>query len=229
LGHIAFDPACSQYKKPEQWQIFAAQVINDQSDNKPPSQSGDLDDTGHTGEDREDDPTEEAEEPQDENPDRSQYDDDFVNEEPFYEDYDRYKHPSDEDEPVYIHMMQDEEVDARAILSAGDKFNASGWQLKCDEIRRCYQCVWTPDGEWEFTPHHGIAHNCSCDVCKSYIDHHLSAEGSGATANSSAWKDRENYERDLIHLGWIITYETEQVSPEDTNNTILNAYVDTLR
>jgi hypothetical protein len=111
LGHIASHPACSQYKKLEQRQIFAAQVIDDRSDNKPPSQSGDLDDTGHTGEDREDDPTEEAEEPQDENLDGSQYDDDFVNEEPFYEDYDGYEHPSDEDEPVYIHMMQDEEVD----------------------------------------------------------------------------------------------------------------------
>jgi transcription initiation factor TFIIIB Brf1 subunit/transcription initiation factor TFIIB len=66
-------------------------------------------------------------------------------------------------------------------------------------------------------------------VCKSYIDHRLSAEGSGAIANSSAWKDRENYKRDLIHLGWIIAYETERVSPEDTNSTILNTYVDTLR
>jgi hypothetical protein len=229
LGHIASDPACSQYKKPEQRQIFAAQVIDDRSDNEPPSQSGDLDDTGHTGENREDDPTEEAEEPQDENPDGSQYDDDFVNEEPFYEDYDGYEHPSDEDEPVYIRMVRDEEVDARTILAAGDKFNASGWQLKRDEIRRRYQRVWTPDGEWEFTPRHGIAHDRSCDVCKSYIDHRLSAEGSGATANSSAWKDRENYERDLVHLGWIIAYETERVSPEDTNNTILSAYVDTLR
>jgi len=34
LGHIATDPKCPQYKKPEQRQLYATQVVDNQSENE---------------------------------------------------------------------------------------------------------------------------------------------------------------------------------------------------
>ena len=39
IGHIASDMKCPQYKKPEQQQIFTAQIINDHSDGEHPDQA----------------------------------------------------------------------------------------------------------------------------------------------------------------------------------------------
>jgi hypothetical protein len=54
-GHIASDSKCPQYKKPEQQQIFAAQVLDDRSDGKQPEQTEVMD-----GQDKEPEPVKEG-------------------------------------------------------------------------------------------------------------------------------------------------------------------------
>ena len=44
--HIASDPKCPQYRKPEQWQLFAAQVINDRLEGEHPDQTEALESQG---------------------------------------------------------------------------------------------------------------------------------------------------------------------------------------
>jgi len=103
VSHIASDTKCPQYKKPEQRQIFAAQVLDDRLDSKQPNHmelpeeskealeevKGNLDKEPHK---------------QDNCPEGSQYDD----KESFYEEYDSYAPPLDDEEPVYIRAMSTE-------------------------------------------------------------------------------------------------------------------------
>jgi hypothetical protein len=116
VGHIASDPKCSQYKKPEQRQIFAAQVMDDTDLTDQPNHLNapdgpDEDLEREVEEDTVDDsqnklPIEE------EYPDGSQYEDE---ESPNHYDYDKYQGPSEEDEPVYIQAMHEDEHSAKSV------------------------------------------------------------------------------------------------------------------
>ena len=125
--------------------------------------------------------------------------------------------------------MDDDEVSARAMIADGDKFDKTEWQTRRNIICRHYQDVWTPMGEWQFTPRHGIAHVNGCDACKSYVDHRLTVEGSGSSGGAPVWKDCDEYKRDLIHAEWTLALEQERMPPGETTNAVLMAYIETLR
>lgn len=102
VGHISSDSKCPQYKKSEQRQLFAAQVIADQDQIDP----GDTDAREEEAEpDAEVNRDEEINEPreQDTFPDGSQYDDEDLS----YEDYEGYQLPSDNEESVYVRAMRE--------------------------------------------------------------------------------------------------------------------------
>ena len=197
-GHITTDPKCPQFKKPEQRQIFAAQVLDDRSDGEQPEQTELLD-----GQGREPEPSEEGhldggaiEQPeQDYCPDGSQYED----EERPYDDYDGYEQPSDSDEPIYIRAMSDEDPN---VVSALEPFDDVDWRPRRDVLQRSYQrAPWMSlagPNSWEFRPCHGITHIQGCSVCASYKEHLLVAEALGDKTTSSAWGSRDNYEQELI-------------------------------
>ena len=48
VGHIVSYPKCPQYKKPEQQQMFAAQVLDDRLENGQPDQIEPLENSKHT-------------------------------------------------------------------------------------------------------------------------------------------------------------------------------------
>jgi hypothetical protein len=48
------------------------------------------------------------------------------------------------------------------------------------------------------------------------------AEALGDENESLAWKIRDQYERDLIHLGWTLAQEGGQVPPTDANLVTLS-------
>ena len=128
VGHIATDPKCPEYKKPAQRQMFAAQVIDDRSEDDQPEQTESPD----ISEEREETPgpdanaedlgEERTEQPEQEDcPDGSQFDD-----EPPYEEYDGYALPSDSEEPEYIRAMHEDESGARP---APPQFEDAEWQV----------------------------------------------------------------------------------------------------
>jgi Zinc knuckle len=117
VGHIASDPKCPQYNKPKQRRIFATQVIDDRSD----TDHADRSDTDQVQSDQINASEESGEEPENkgqnelpaegEYPDGSQYED----EELPYNDFDGYVLPSEEDEPVYIQAMNEDETSASTV------------------------------------------------------------------------------------------------------------------
>jgi hypothetical protein len=105
IGHIATDPKCPQYKWPEQWHIFTAQVIDDRSESDHPEQndlnilneiSEALDLEIAKGDSIKSDQTHHK--PLKDCADGSQYD----GEESLYEEYDGYMPPLEDEEPKYI-------------------------------------------------------------------------------------------------------------------------------
>jgi len=142
-GHIASDPKCLQSKRPEQRQIFAAQVVDDRSDGEHPTLEEPIQDDEGAPELEEEKnldevPGEQA--AQEDYPDGSQYED----EQSSYEEYDGYEPPSDYEEPVYIRAMSNE---AEAGNSpAPINFNDVDWEPRRDAIRQRFQRVpWLPE------------------------------------------------------------------------------------
>jgi hypothetical protein len=218
VGHISTDPTCPQYKKPEQRQIYAAQVVDDRSDNEQPDETQrDRPETQDeaSGPDA-DDPVGEdqnAESQQDECPDGSQYDD----EEPRYDDFDDYAPPS-EDEPEYIRAMNDDADGSVAPIitnnaegsasSTSDQLNGVDWKPRRDALRESYQrAPWIHGDVWEFTPRDGITHIRGCTVCAQFKEHLITAEALQDRARSSAWDVRDKFEQNLISLGWDLAHE----------------------
>jgi hypothetical protein len=80
-----------------------------------------------------------------------------------------------------------------------------------------------PHDDWEFTPHNGITHICECGVCTRFKEHCLVVEAPRDDEESSAWKTRDKYEQDLIHLGWTLAHEGGQVPPNKANLMMLSA------
>jgi Zinc knuckle len=112
VGHFASDPKCPQYKKPEQRCIFTAQIIDDMSDIDQPDHANAPENPDKAAEpevkeDILDEGQEELSNPES-CPDGSQYED----KEPSYKEYDGYALPSDNDKPVYIRAMHEDEAGA---------------------------------------------------------------------------------------------------------------------
>ena len=203
VGHIASDIKCPQYKKLEQRQIYAAQVVDDRSDTDQPDQvePQNTEVTEEPGMDGADDESRE-DLPQEDFPDGSQYDD----EGPPYDEFDRYDMPSENDEPVYIRAMSDEgEASSRSVPQLDDL----DWQSRRDTLRESYQrAPWMYGDSWEFTPRDGITHLRDCIMCAEFKRHLIVEESRvlvGAST-SSAWAVRDKYEQELIRIGWDLAH-----------------------
>ena len=153
-GHIASNAKCLQYRKPEQQQLFAAQVIDDRLEGEQPDQTEALESQG------DDDPSikeslkNEANVPPEIIPDDclngSQYDNELP-----YKEFNSYEPPSNYDEPVYIRAMSTKgEVN---VSSAPALFDNINWQTCRDALKWLYQqAPYLPNNSWEFTPHDDI-------------------------------------------------------------------------
>jgi len=150
VGHIASDTKCPQYKKPEQRQIFATQVLDDRSDSEQPNHMELPKESEEALEEVEGNLNKEPHK-QDNCPEGSQYDD----EELFYEEYDGYVPPSDDEEPIYIWAMSTEggESPSSALKnecsspapkgesssSTAMKFEDVDWKSCQETLRNCFQ------------------------------------------------------------------------------------------
>ena len=214
IGHIATDPKCPQYKKPERRQIYATQVVDDRSESELPDQEQADPQGSHC-----EAPVPESGESQDEEPSTQLYEDDcpegsqYEGEKSSSEEYDNSSSPSEDDEPIYIRAMNYEAGPSNNPAPA--QFEDADWQSHRDIIRSTYQrSPWMHGAIWEFTPRDGIAHIRGCGLCANFKEHLLVA-GAVDTVNpseSSAWKIRDNYEEDLIRLGWGLAHEGGRVS-----------------
>jgi len=129
IGHIANDPKCPQYKKPERRQIYATQVVDDRSESEMPDQ-GNINPQGNQS----DAPVPESGESQDEeqgahpnendSPDGSQY----KGEQSSSEDYNDSSLHSEDVEPIYIRAMNDE--GGPSINLASIQFENADWQSR---------------------------------------------------------------------------------------------------
>ena len=229
IGHISSDPGCLQYKRPEQRQMFAAQVVDNRSEGDRPEEAQHLEAQDETAGPDVEEPFDEGpneQHPQDECPDGSQYDD----EEPRYDEYDGYVPPSDDEEPEYIRAMNDNADGSMAPILVDteeesttpipvDNLGGSAsptstqldnmdWKPRRKVLRRSYQrAPWIPGDAWEFTPRDGITHIRGCEVCAHFKEHVIVSEALRDTAKSSAWDVRDKYEQDLIRLGWDMAHE----------------------
>jgi hypothetical protein len=135
-GHIASNPKCLQYKKLEQRQLFAAQVIDDWLESERPDQEGHQSDELQDEHSHEEASEEEADQPSntpsDGNLGGSQYD----KEQSSYEEFDGYEPLMDNDEPIYIWaMITDGDMN---MSSAPALFDDVNWQPCCDALKRLY-------------------------------------------------------------------------------------------
>jgi len=214
---------CPQYKKPEQQQIFAAQILDNRSDSEQLNQM-ELPEEVHKTEVEgilDEEPT-----VQDDCPEGSQFDDEKLS----YEEYDSYAPPSDKEEPIYIWAINiDSElnfsVDGEQNVSVNKglhssvnreanssidpiQFDDDDWKSCQDTLRNCYQCtpyMW--NDLWEFTPCNGIMHMYNCVVCANFKEHIIVSEFTNSTKDSSAWKIQDQYKQGLIQLGWDLAHE----------------------
>jgi len=208
-GHIATEPKCPQYKKPERRQMYATQVIDDRSENELPDQE-----QVNPLESQCDTPVHESGESQvegagaqpseDDYPEGSQYD----GEKSSSDEYDDSSLLSEDEEPIYIRTMNNE--GGPSVMPASVQFEDADWQSRREVIRTTYQrSPWMSGATWEFTPRDGIAHVRGCGLCANFKEHLLVA-GAVDIVNpleSSAWKIRDNFEEDLIRLGWDLAHE----------------------
>jgi hypothetical protein len=223
-GHIASDTSCPQYKKPEQRQIYAAQVVDDRSEGEKSDQKEIAEPQSEMNEVTEEVPIEDIEDcpDSDENPDGPQY----KEEESSYEDYDGYATPLDDDEPVYIRAMHEDESGAK---TAPVHLEDIEWQPHWEAIQRRYQSApWMPNDDWEFTPRNGITHKRGCDKCAAYKEHIIVAGVLGNSKSSLAWETRNKYEQDMIRLGWTMAHEGKNVPHNEATAATLGAYNEAL-
>ena len=224
VGHIASDPKCPQYKKTEQRQIFAAQIVDDRSESGQPDQSEPIEDSENPAEPNVDETNDAAAEEspsQEDSLEGSQYED----EESSYDEYDGYAPPSEDDELEYIRAMGD--VGEASTSLAPDELNTTStpisfddvnWQVRRDAVKDCHQrAPWMPGADWEFTPRFGKTHIRNCEICAQYKEHLIVAEVINKETISSAWKIGDQYEQKLVRLGWDLAHEGGQLSPTTFN------------
>ena len=225
LGHISSDPKCPQYKKPEQRQIFATQILDDRSD-------GDQPDQAEPPEGQEQVQEPEGEDNLEDNPDGSQYDD----EESSYDEYEGYAPPSEDRELEYIRAMSDEAIMSPLLTDSSEsstpgatsantpnmQFDSVDWQSRLKALRACYQrAPWVCGAAWEFTPRDGITHIRNCEWCAKYKEHLFIAEAMRDVnkdhTDDSAWTMRDQYEQKLIRLGWDLAHEGGRLPEPEVN------------
>jgi hypothetical protein len=227
IGHIATDPKCPQYKKPEQRRIFAAQVIDDRPEaDLPANEDGPEDQDKAPGpeteeiipdEDRDDLPDAE------DHADGSQYESDASTHDAYgaYDDFEGYALPSEDEEPIYIRAMHEQEPSASPTPPHFDDID---WQSRRTDVRTRYRrAPWMPHDAWEFSPNIGVTHVRGCDTCAHYKEHLTVAGALREEQRSLAWETRDKFERDLIHLGWILAQEGGRIPPGEANLLTLRA------
>jgi hypothetical protein len=229
-GHISSDPKCPQYKKPEQRQLFAAQVLDDRSDGDPPDQDESLEGQEQVQEPEVEKDLEEDE--LDDNPDGSQYDDEGSS----YDEYAGYAPPSEDEELEYIRAMSDDASSSSTLFDSSEsstsdassdqppntQFESVDWQSRLQAIRSCYQrAPWVRGAAWEFTPRDGITHIRNCEWCAKYKEHLFIAEAMRDAGmehkDDSAWTIRDQYEQKLIRLGWDLAHEGGRLPEPEVN------------
>ena len=211
IGHIALDTKCPQYKKPEQRQIYAAQVVDNQSD----TDQRDQEEPQNAEATAESGVEDVGGEPQEDLPDGSQYND----EDPHYDKFDGYDLPSENDEPVYIRAMGDK---GEASSSSTHPLDDLNWQSCCNTLRESYQCTpWMYGDTWEFTPRDGITHIRDCATCADFKRHLIVEESRilAGMSTSSAWSVRDKFEQELIQLGWDLVHD-EGCMPQPEAHTL---------
>jgi hypothetical protein len=216
LSHIVSNLKCPQYKKPEQRQMFAAQVVDDLSDTEALVHSSDtfddgqlLDSEGLGEEEIDPDAKLHVLPEEDDGPDGTQYDEDVQAEDSYYKEYDGYAAPSDDDDLEYLRCMRAVESDSKSsppllgdTQEVGSKAEVNypqledlAWELRQDAICERYQRLhWFPHDQWEFRPHVGVTHICNCMVCVEYKEHCIAAEALAQDLESEAWRNCDNYE-----------------------------------
>lgn len=223
IGHISTDPKCPQYKpqKTVPRQMFAAQVIDDRSENDQPG--GDQ----SSGESEEPEPgaggvTEDQSDPDNHpnDPDGSQYDEDDTP----HEEYDGYAMPSEDDSEIeYIRMVHETSNDQSDHPLPFDHMD---WKPRYNEIRVRYEVApWMPHDTLEFTPQYSVTHSRGCDVCASFKEHAVMAKALKGN-ESFAWKTRDKFEKDLISLGWTMALLDAQRSSGNPPGLHINTIQD---
>jgi gag-polyprotein putative aspartyl protease/Zinc knuckle len=226
VGHIASDAKCPQYKKPEQRQIFAAQVLDDRSETDQPNQM-------EPSENSEQPPEPNVEEEHDAAVEESSNQEDILEGSQYegegssFDEYDGYAPPSEDEELEYIRAMGDDSETNSSFASsessantAPTQFDDVNWQTRRDIIRDCHKrAPWMPGADWEFTPQFGITHIRNCEVCAKYKEHLVVAEAINGATVSSAWKICDQFEEKLVRLGWDLAHEGGQL-PHTTVDAI---------
>jgi hypothetical protein len=230
--------------------MFVAQVVDDLSDTEAPVHSSDTFDDGQPldseglGEGEIDPEAELHVLPEeDDGPDGAQYNEDAQPEDSYYEEYDGYAAPSDDDDLKYLRCMRAVESDSKSSPTPlGDtqevgseteviypQLEDSAWELHRDAIRERYQRLhWFPHDQWEFRPRVGVTHIRNCVVCVEYKEHCIAAEALAQDLESEAWRNCDNYERDLIQLGWTLAFEDYPPDSERDSRAVLGAENDKL-
>jgi len=152
----------------------------------------------------------------------------------FYEEYDGYAPPSDNEEPIYIWAMSTEggENPSSALESKHSspapkgessssttmQFEDVDWKSCRETLRNCFQqAPYMGSNPWEFTPQDGITHICNCKVCANFKEHILVSELIHSKKDSSAGKIQDHYEQGLIRLGWDLAHEGGRLSQTEVN------------
>jgi len=138
---------------------------------------------------------------QDNCPEGSQYDD----KESFYEEYDSYAPPSDDEEPVYIWAMSTEggespssalESERSSPAPKGESSSSTAMKFEDVDWKSCRKTLWNcfqqapymGSDPWEFTPQDGITHVHNCKVCTNFKEHILVSELIHSKKDSSTGK-----------------------------------------
>jgi len=229
VSHIASDTKCLQYKKPEQQQFFATQVLDNRSDSEQPNHIELPEESKEAPEEVKGNLDKEPGK-QDDCPEGSQYD----NKESFYKEYDGYALPSDDKKPVYIWAIstKGEESTSSALKSEhsspapkGESSSSTAMQFEDIDWKSCWEMLWNcfqqvpymGSDPWEFTPQDGIMHICNCKVCANFKEHILVSELIHSKKDSSAGKIQDQYKQGLICLGWDLAHEGKCLSQTEVN------------
>jgi hypothetical protein len=68
---------------------------------------------------------------------------------------------------------------------------------------------------------HSVMHICNCVICAEYKEHCIAAEALAQDLESDAWRNYDNYERDLIQLGWTLVFEDYPPDSEQDSRVVL--------
>jgi hypothetical protein len=67
-----------------------------------------------------------------------------------------------------------------------------------------------------------------CVVCTKYKEHCIATEALAQDLESEAWRNRDNYKRDLIQLGWTLAFEDYPPDSKQDSRVVLGTKNDKL-